>query len=106
MLGESTPDRLFRGGKALLGNHVRNKGDPIGIEVELVDAMPTRSILWYGMRMDLSCTVSTGDLAPHLTDADTESSNDPDQGQKTPRLRMVALQMFVMTREIMNLPTP
>ena len=106
MLGESTPDWLLRGGKVLLRNHVRNKGDPLGIEVELVDANPKYSLVRH--ESGLSPRYLPEILPPTLLTPILKAAMTPIKAEfaTTPQLRMVALQMFAMTRAILNLLTP
>ena len=63
MLGQSVPDWLLKGGTVLLRNFTRNKTEPLGIQVELLDANPKYALIRYADGHE--STVSTGDLAPY-----------------------------------------
>ena len=65
-MGGSMPNWLLQGGTVLLRNFVRNKNDPYGIQVELLDANPKYSLIRH--ENGVESTVSTKDLAPYPTD--------------------------------------
>ena len=70
MLGPSVPDWLLSGGTVLLRNFVRNKNEPLGVEVELLDANPKYALIRHADGRE--STVSTGDLAPYPDDANNQ----------------------------------
>ena len=73
MLGESIPDWLLKGGTVLLRNFIRNKSDPLVVEVELLDANPKYALIRRENGME--STVSVRDLA-HCPSSGVESTLD------------------------------
>ena len=62
MLGKSLPNWLLIPGPVLLRNHVRNKSDPLCLEVELIESNTNFAQIRY--KDGKESTVSTKDLAP------------------------------------------
>ena len=61
MLGKSIPSWLLNPGPVFLRNFVRNKGDPLRYEVELIESNSKFSHVCF--KDGKECTVSTKDLA-------------------------------------------
>ena len=72
MLGKSLPNWLLNPGPVFLRNHVRNKGDPLCEEVELIES--NFSFAHVRFPDGRETTVSTKDLAPNPSN-DFQSSN-------------------------------
>ena len=63
MLGQSLPHWLITPGPVLLRNHVRNKGDPLCYEVDLLES--NQQFAQVRFPDGRESTVSTKDLAPY-----------------------------------------
>ena len=75
MLGKSLPNWLVNPGTVLLRKHVRNKGDSLCDEVDLLEANPSFAVVRF--RDGRESTVSTKDLAPYPL---SETAGPDDEG--------------------------
>lgn len=75
MLGKSMPNWLLTPGPIFLKNHVRNKGDPLCYEVELIES--NSNFAHVRFKDGRESTVSTKDLAPFPSPEPTTQTTEP-----------------------------
>ena len=103
MLGKSIPSWLLNPGPVFLQNFVRNKGDPLCYEVELIESNSQFSHVRF--KDGKECTVSTKDLAPKpcqdsATDNNCLQTSVPDDNTETE----IATNLNEQQPEIMSNP--